>query len=406
MLDWLYARQTRYTPGLDRVRSLLARLDHPEDAFKALLIGGTNGKGSTARALASILRAEGYRVGLYTSPHLVRFNERIAVDEEEIPDHELFSLLEGIRPHAEAVGASFFEITTALAFLHFARSRVEVAVLEVGLGGRLDATNALDPLLSVVTNVGHDHLEALGPTLRDVAREKAGIFRPHRPALTGAKGEALEEIRRHAHALKAPLYVLGEGVVLQEVEPTLGGIAFALWFPEGERRFWAPLLGRHQAENLALSILAARLLGASWKGVEEGLARVKNPGRLERRGSLILDGAHNPEGAWALRKALEEHRLLPSALVLAFSRDKDHRGMAEALRDLGPVVLTRYTSERSASPEDLLPLFPRAVVEKDPLRAVEKARALAPRVVVAGSLFLVGEVLRRLSGLPPEERYQ
>ena len=147
---------------------------------------------------------------------------------------------------------------------------------------------------------------------------------------------------------------------------------------------------------------AARLLGASWASVERGLAKVENPGRLERLGDLILDGAHNPEGAFALRRALLDHGLLP----VAFSREKDHRKMAEALRGLGPVVLTRYASSRSMPPSELLPLFPGALVEEDPFRAIERARTLAPRVVVTGSLFLVGEVHRGLRGLPPEERYQ
>ncbi len=405
MLDWLYARQSLFTPGLERMEALLSRLGHPEEAFPAALVGGTNGKGSVARALFAILREEGLRVGLYTSPHLVRFHERVGVDGQEIPDALLKALLAELRPHAEAVGASFFEIATALAFLHFARQGVEFAVLEVGLGGRLDATNALDPQLSIVTNVGHDHLEVLGPTLRDVAREKAGILRPHRPALTGAKGEALQVFKEEADRLQAPLYVLGEGIGLEAVEPLQEGVAFTLVFG-GKKRLFAPLLGRHQAENLALAAVAARLLGASWASVERGLTKVQNPGRLERLGDLILDGAHNPEGAWALRQALMDHGLLPAAFVLAFSREKDHRKMAEALRGLGPVVLTRYASSRSMPPSELLPLFPGALVEEDPFRAIERARTLAPRVVVTGSLFLVGEVHRRLRGLPPEERYQ
>ncbi|KGQ22380.1 bifunctional folylpolyglutamate synthase/dihydrofolate synthase [Thermus filiformis] len=405
MLDWLYARQTLFTPGLERVKALLSRLGHPEEAFPAVLVGGTNGKGSAARALAAILREEGFRVGLYTSPHLVRFHERIAVDGREIPDAHLQALLEEVRPHAEAVGASFFEAATATAFLYFARLGVELAVLEVGLGGRLDATNAATPLVSVVTNVGHDHLEVLGPTLADVAREKAGILRPHCPALTAARGEALSVLKAEAARLGTPLYVLGEGVGLEGVTTSPEGVAFTLVFGE-RRRLFAPLFGRHQAENLALAAAAARLLGASWSSVERGLARVENPGRLQRVSGLLLDGAHNPEGAWALRQALHDHGLLPAALVLAFSREKDHRGMAEALRGLGPVVLTRYASRRSLPPAELLPLFPGARVEEDPFRAIEEARGLAPNVVVAGSLFLVGQVLRGLAGLPPEERYQ
>ncbi|WP_117237834.1 bifunctional folylpolyglutamate synthase/dihydrofolate synthase [Thermus sediminis] len=411
-LAWLYARQEVVTPGLERIWALLTRLGHPEEAYPAVLVGGTNGKGSVARTLAALLEEAGLRVGLYTSPHLVEFSERIQVSGRPIPEGRLKALLEEVRPHAEVLGASFFEIATATALLHFAREGVEFAVLEVGLGGRLDATNAAEPLLSVVTNIGHDHLEVLGPTLKDVAREKAGIFRMGVPALTAARGEGLLALREEAQARGAPLWVLGEDFQVEGVKPFSKGLGFTLRLPKtGEfRPLRTGLLGPHQAENLALSALSGRLLGASWEAVERGLLKAENPGRLQRlshgRGELILDGAHNPEGAFALREALRFHGLLPAAFVLAFSREKDHAAMAEALRGLGPVVLTRYASPRSQDPRALLPLFPGAWLEEDSLRAIERAFGLAGRVVVAGSLYLVGEVLRGLRGLPPEERWQ
>jgi dihydrofolate synthase/folylpolyglutamate synthase len=411
-LAWLYARQSAVTLGLERIRPLLARLGQPEEAYPAVLVGGTNGKGSVARALAAILEEAGLRVGLYTSPHLVRFSERVQVQGSPIPEEKLLALLEEVRPHAEALGASFFEVATALALLHFAREGVELAVLEVGLGGRLDATNAAEPVLSVVTNIGHDHLEVLGPTLKDVAREKAGIFRKGVPALTAARGEGLAALKAEARARGTPLWVLGEDFGVGDLEALEEGLGFTLYLPRTgeERPFRARLLGPHQAENLALAALAGRLLGASWEAVERGLLRAENPGRLQRLPhggkELILDGAHNPEGALALKEALRFHGLLPAALVLAFSRDKDHAAMAEALKGLGPVVLTRYASPRSQDPRALLPLFPGALLEEDPLKALARAFGLADRAVVAGSLYLVGEVLRALKGLPPEERWQ
>jgi len=411
-LAWLFARQGVVTPGLERIQGLLARLGHPEEAYPVALIGGTNGKGSASRALAASLEEAGLKVGLYTSPHLVVFSERIQVSGRPIPEGKLLALLEEVRPLAEPLGASFFEIATALALLHFAREGVELAVLEVGLGGRLDATNAAEPILSVVTNIGHDHLEVLGPTLRDVAREKAGIFRKGVPALTAARGEGLTTLQEEAKARGAPLWVLGEDFQVEEVQALPQGLGFSLRLHRtGEVRFLkTPLLGAHQAENLALAALSGRLLGASWEAVERGLLKAENPGRLQRLphggGELILDGAHNPEGALALREALRFHGLLPAAFVLAFSREKDHAAMAEALRGLAPVVLTRYASPRSQDPKALLPLFPGAWVEEDPLKAIERAFGLADRAVVAGSLYLVGEVLRALKGLPPEERWQ
>ncbi|WP_038048753.1 bifunctional folylpolyglutamate synthase/dihydrofolate synthase [Thermus caliditerrae] len=410
-LAWLYARQGAVVLGLERIQALLRLLGDPQEAYPVALVGGTNGKGTTARALAAVLQETGLKVGLYTSPHLVEFRERVAIQGKPIPQKTLLSLLEEIRPKAEALGASFFEIATALALLHFAREGVEFAVLEVGLGGRLDASNATEPVLSIVTNVGHDHQELLGPTLRDVAREKAGIFRKAIPALTAAKGEGLAELRERARALGTPLWVLGEAFALLGVEPLGEGLAFRLQLGKEERAFQTRLLGPHQAENLALAAVGGRLLGAPWEAVEKALARVENPGRLERLPwpggkELLLDGAHNPEGALALKEALRFHGLWPAALVLALSREKDHAAMAEALRGLGPVVLTRYRSPRSADPNALLPLFPGAFVEEEPPKALERAFTLADRVVVAGSLYLVGEVKRALWGLPPEERWQ
>ncbi|WP_337844401.1 folylpolyglutamate synthase/dihydrofolate synthase family protein [Thermus sp.] len=410
-LAWLYARQRLFSPGLERVRALLARLGDPQGAYPVALVGGTNGKGSAARALAAILEEAGLKVGLYTSPHLVDFRERIAVQGAWIPEGHLRALLEEVRPHAEALGASFFEIATATALLHFAREGVGFAVLEVGLGGRLDATNAAEPQLSIVTNIGHDHLEVLGPTLREVAREKAGIFRKGVPALTAARGEGLLALKEEARARGTPLSVLGEDFFVEGVCPLPQGLAFTLQAGGERLSLKTPLLGPHQAENLALAALGGLLLGAGREAVARGVARAENPGRLQRLplgkgGEVVLDGAHNPEGAWALRAALQAHGLLPSALVLGFSRDKDHPALAEAFRGLGPVVLTRYASPRSQDPKALLPLFPGAHVEDEPLKALEKALALAPRVVVAGSLYLVGEVLRGLKGLPPEERWQ
>lgn len=410
-LAWLYARQGEVKPGLERIQALLVRLGNPQEAYPVALIGGTNGKGTTARALAAILEEAGLRVGLYTSPHLVDFQERISVQGQAIPKDRLLVLLEEVRPLAEALEASFFEVATAVALLHFAREGVGFAVLEVGLGGRFDATNVAEPLLSVVTNIGHDHLEILGPTLRDVAREKAGIFRQGVPAITAARGEGLEELRERARAMGTPLWVLGEEFSLLGVEALGEGLAFRLRIRGEERTFRTRLFGPHQAENLALAAVSGKLLGAGWEAVEKGLLRAENPGRLERLPwpggkELLLDGAHNPEGAWALRQALRFHGLLPAALVLGFSREKDHRAMAEALKGLGPVVLTRYASPRSQDPRALLPLFPGALVEEEPLKAVERAFTLENRVVVAGSLYLVGEVKRALLGLPPEERWQ
>lgn len=412
-LEWLYTQQRFNKPGLERIRELLARLDHPERAYRCVLVGGTNGKGSTTLALAEILRAAGYRVGRYISPHVVRFHERMEVNGGEISEGELEALLSELRPLAEEIGASFFETATAAALLHFKRAGVEWAVLEVGLGGRFDATNAVEPELSIVTNIGLDHTEILGPTLGQIALEKAGIFRPGKLALSGAQGEGLETLRQKAAQLGSKLRVLGEDFWLREVQPLPEGLVFTLE-DQTLHRFRTPLLGVHQARNLALAIEAARALEVPWEAIAQGLADLQHPGRLERVkatpfGDLLLDGAHNPDGAVALRQALEDH--FPHtelALVLALSQDKDAASIAAALdlQRYSKVVLTRYHSPRSRPPAELLPYFPGALTAEPPAEALRLAQRIEGITVVAGSLYLVGEVKRLLLGLPPEERWQ
>jgi len=401
ILDWLYSRRRMgIRPGLGRVRVLLDRLGHPERTFRAVLVAGTNGKGSTARALAAMLAADGRRTGRFLSPHLERYTERIAVDGREIPEVALERLLGRVRPHAEAVGATFFEVTTALAFLYFAEEGVEWAVLEVGLGGRLDATNAKDPALSIVTRIAADHTAFLGRNLTAIAGEKAGIFRSGIPALTAATGEGLAALLEAARLRGTPLVPVRPAFARTGPE----GIRFGL---EG-RVYQAPLLGRHQAENLALAVAAARRLGVGEPAIRRGLDALENPGRLEHLPPFLLDAAHNPDGAAALVAALADH--FPGrrrVLVFAASRDKDHPGMARALAAGGfeTVYLTRYPGERSADPGALAPLFPGSVVITDPLEAVRVATRRHPGalVVVAGSIFLLAAVrpwVRGRGGFP------
>jgi len=396
----LLERLTRrgITPGLERIRGLLARLDHPERAFRIVLVGGTNGKGSTARALARILQVAGERVGLFTSPHLLDVRERIEVDGVAIERTSFDAGLARIEPLLEAVDASYFEALTALALLHFAELGVTTAVLEVGLGGRFDAVNATDPVLSIVTNVTLDHTDWLGPTLAHVAREKAGILRPGRPALTAATGEGARFLAAAARA---------RGVRLQRVSATHVeahgyGVAFAL---DGGV-YAAPLMGRHQAANLALAVRAARKLGADGAALRAGLAAVRHPGRLEYRAAerLLLDGAHNPAGARALARALADYFPgSPKILVCAASRDKDVSGMAAALAPAFEAVwLTRYPDARAADPAALARFFPQARIEPDPHAALERALQARPPgglVVVAGSLYLLGALMRQSAGL-------
>ncbi len=402
-LEGLLRRGVR--PGLERTSEILARLDNPERAFRVVLVGGSNGKGSTARALAAILAAAGVRTGLYTSPHLLRFTERIVVAGREADEAELEDLLEQIWPHVEAVGASYFEAATVLALAYFAQRGVELAVLEVGLGGRFDAVNATDPELSLITNLSLEHTDWLGPTLAHIAREKAGIMRPGRRVLGAATGLAAELLAAEARRRDARL----EFVRPRMVQPDAYGVDFSL----AGSRYHGALMGRFQATNLALAARAAQLLEVGESAVREGLLAVQNPGRLSYhpKERLLCDGAHNPAGARALAQALADYfPASPKTLVFAVSAGKDAAAMAAALEPhIGRVLLTAYPGERSRDPLELLPYFPGAEVVLDPSLALERAQVGRPPgglVVAAGSLYLLAALARKRAGLPVERRSQ
>ena len=395
-LAWLEALgPQRIRPGLDRTRALLASLGRPERNLRSVLVAGTNGKGSTTAALSAILAAAGVKAGLYTSPHLVRVTERIRIGEEDVPEALLDRTLALVAAVAGPGDRSptYFEALTVAALELFRRARVEVAVLEVGIGGRLDATNVVEPEISVVTNVGADHLEVLGPSLADVAREKAGVFRRGQPALVGASGsppEAREALRAEAART---------GARLVEVPPS----------DRWEEIF--PLPGAHQRENAALAVAAARALAPlTEEAILRGLRAVRWRGRLQRvaragRRPLLLDGAHNPDGARALAAHLDEQGLSGRVdLLFGAMGDKNVEGIAgPLLARARRVVFAAVDSPRAAPAESLRQRLGRA----DAGAAASVAEALAwldadgpgaPPVLVAGSLYLVGEALRLLEG--------
>lgn len=406
-LDWLFARQ-RFgaQPGLARVAALLKRLGEPQTAFRTVLVGGTNGKGSTAATLASILTARGERGGLFTSPHLTRFAERFVVGGQEPPEDTVGHALRHLRPHAEALEASFFETVTALGCLLFAESGVTTAVMEVGLGGRLDATNVLDPVLSVITGVALDHTEVLGTTLEAIAGEKAGILRAGRPAVTGVDAPLVPRLE----AQGADLWALGRELTLEAQPRGWEGWEVRLALPDTRLDFRTPLLGAHGARNAALAAAAAWRLGVDGQAIGAGAAGVRWPGRLEalawRGGRILLDGAHNPDGARALAAALRGLGVERVPVVFGAASDKDVAGVAAALREVASeVILTRAVlSPRAAAPADLAPHFAGL-----PLRlsaSPAEALALLPPglAVVCGSLYLIGEVRPLLLGEAGEAR--
>jgi dihydrofolate synthase/folylpolyglutamate synthase len=402
--------------GLETMVALMRRLGDPQDRYRSLHIGGTNGKGSTAAMTAAILQAAGYRVGLYTSPHLVEFRERIRVNGAMIPEAEVARLADLIRRVAEGgLSPTFFETTTAIALHYFADAHVDVAVLEVGLGGRFDATNIVRPLACAITTIAMDHEEYLGHSLSAIAYEKAGIIKSNVPVVSGRiEGEAFDSIDGVARERKAPVLRLGG-------EFTMTGTSQRCSYASQTARYddlSTALSGAYQLDNAACAIALTEAAGVSTlrvgeQAVRQGLASVHWEGRLETVGRnpvLLLDGAHNPGGAAVLAAHLRSMKEADSSarviLVVGMMRDKDHRGFAEPFAGVADrVILTQIDFPRSARAEDLRrelhDMYPSAWAVASSSEAVAAAkRAAAPHdvVCVTGSLMLIGEVKAALRG--------
>jgi dihydrofolate synthase/folylpolyglutamate synthase len=375
-------------------------------------VAGSNGKGSTSSFLAAMARAAGLKVGLYTSPHLESVRERIRLDGRCISEEDLGSDLDRIVRTAPQE-PTYFEAVTAAAFLAFAREKVDLAVVEVGMGGRLDATNVCEPLLSLVTSISLEHQEHLGDTLALIAREKAGIFRPGRPALAWVEEpEAAGSLKTVAAEVGTPLRFGQDLSTVVEVVPEgWGGQRVKLRTPKGEHDLRIDLPGAHQVRNLGLAVLAAEELGLAPQAIAQGAQSARWPGRLERvdlpdGGRVLLDAAHNAEGSEVLAGFLAT--LLGKAdLLFGVLADKDVSGMIHRLAPLvDRIVLTTPPSDRARQPEEVAALLPHRAVEVEPDLGAALDRALVPggTLVACGSIFLVGEVRRRLRerfGVPP-----
>ena len=359
-----------YRPGLDRINALMDAMGRPHEAFRSVHVAGTNGKGSTASMLAAILAAAGYRTGLHTSPHLFHVTERMRLDGQPAPAAWLEAAVQRYQRVFDAAQPSFFEATVALSLLYFAEEGADAAVVEVGLGGRLDATNVLQPTLSIITTLGRDHAELLGDTFAEIAREKGGIIKPGVPALTAAAPpEATAVLRRIAAAQGAPLHELDKEVRVDVDKSTLRGLTLCLQTPA--RRYDAlrvELAGAHQQTNVALAVRAAELLQLSPEAIRTGLQDVRRRaglrGRLEvvqEAPLVVADVAHNPEGLAAtlaaLRPALQKGggRL---TVLFGVMRDKDVDAMLDLLAEAGAIVCpVPLESERALPPEALADLL-------------------------------------------------
>jgi dihydrofolate synthase / folylpolyglutamate synthase len=397
-------------PGLERIEALLDALGRPERAYTLAQIGGTNGKGSTSAMLAAMLKADGRRVGLFTSPHLVSFRERIRVDGEAIPEDAVVDGVEALGTLVARVDATVFEATTALGLDHFARERVDVAVLEVGLGGRVDSTTVGRPVVAALGPIDFDHREFLGDTLSAIATEKAAIFRSGVAVSSVQPPEAAAVVVAHAARAGVPLLMEGRDLAVTLRERSLTGQRIDCtgpgWRLDDVR---LPLLGAYQPGNALLAVTAARVLQVSERGIREGLLRVRWPGRFEVRrrpgGWLVLDGAHNPAGARALAASLDAYfGDASTTLVFGVLRDKDASGiLAPLLGRIGRVILTASPGPRARPPAELRALVP-APLPVATAPSISEALALAeappaPAVVcVAGSLALVGAALGHLDG--------
>ena len=427
--DYEKMQRVRYnadTFNLDRMRRLLEALGRPERDLVSVHVAGTKGKGSTAAMLHAIAMAAGLKTGLYTSPHLVDIRERIRVGSEDISSGALRRLIEVARPHIERFRAAddpptFFEIFTALAFRHFADAGTDLVVAEVGLGGRLDATNVLAPEVSVLTAISIDHTHQLGDTLRAIAAEKAGIIKPGVPVVSQPQPrEALEVIEEACRTAEAPLLVIGREVTYEWAPASEGGRAggrLAVRTPQATYDgLFVPLMGEHQALNASAAIAAAEwvrpLAGRlTPETVRRALGEVRWPGRMEwlpGRPDWLLDGAHNRASMERLTEGLSRHFPgRPMVFVFASAADKDVDGMLTVLAERAgdaPVVFTRTDNPRAADPADLAARFRRfggrtSETAANVSAAVAAARHLAgpgKLVVVCGSLYLVGEAKRIL----------
>ena len=436
---------------LAHMRVLLEAMQHPERRFPSVLIAGTNGKGSTAATLASILHASGLKTGLYTSPHLIRINERIRVNGQEIGDDEFARLHAEVDAAAEKLAErgvlpwhpSFFEMMTAIAFEHFAREKVEIAVLEVGMGGRLDATNVVEPRISVITDISLDHQKFLGNTVGEIAREKVGIIRaggvvvtlPQQPEANDVIGNTILELG--ARGVSAVAYVPPVSPGSADYLVANGGKALRADGTKEEPKdakyiyryplnvmahqivVETALVGRHQLRNVALAIAAAEELSKQGfsaitpQTIESGIRETRWPGRFQVMTAqagwpeIVLDVAHNPAGAWALRSALSErYGDRPLLFVFGAMRDKAISEMTEILFPLAELVIaTRAENPRSATPEEIQQAGSRTGAEialaADAASALQQARAWAAAkpgaiIVVTGSIYLVGEAMQAL----------
>ena len=399
--------------NLDRMRALLAELGNPQDRYPTVHVAGTKGKGSVCALIASGLHAAGLRVGLYTSPHLLDYTERIQIDASPVSHADLVALVEAIRPAVARIPKlTTFEITTALAFMHFAGQHVDAAVIEVGLGGRLDATNVLLPRVTVITSLSYDHMAVLGNTLAQIAHEKAGIIKPGVPVISAPqKDEALQVLVQAAAQRNSPFTLVGRDITFRPITHSLDGQTLKVQNGEDVYAFTIPLLGTHQVQNAAVAAAAlwslrGQRIGIPDAAIEKGFSQVKWPARFEvirRDPPVIFDSAHNQDSFARLRQALDDY--FPGRqvyLVFGASEDKNIPGMfAEIKPRVRQMLISKSFHPRALDPVKIQDLARQAGIPNEIMPSVEAAfsRALEMSendgsiVLSAGSMFVTAEVM-------------
>lgn len=391
--------------GLDNIKWILNKIGNPHEFLKTVHIGGTNGKGSVAAMLSYILKDAGYKVGKYTSPHLVSFTERITINEERITEAEVADFVVHIRENIDGVDSkrtfTFFDFTTALAFEYFYKNDVDIALIEVGLGGRLDSTNVVNPLVSVITNVAFDHMDYLGEDIPRIAREKAGIVKKGVPVVTGAQDLAARIIEETGKMNNSPVYIMGRDFSYEKKgDQTMSYSGLSIRLDD----LFINLNGDYQFGNAATAICTAELLsmigfGMDQRAVYSGLSQVIWPGRLEivkENPTIILDGAHNVDGVKSLVNFIKDK--FPGrrrVLIFGVMKDKEYAKMlGEIIPFVDEVIFTSSTNERALLPESMKEFAPRAIVAENPAWALKKAKSIMNEndvIVITGSLYLVGE---------------
>jgi len=398
--------------GLERISYIAKKLDNPNKNYKIVHVAGTNGKGSVCKFLASILSESGYKTGCYISPHIQRFSERITIDNKEISDEKIASLVEKIKPIVEEMiknndTPTFFEIVTAMAFQYFSDEKVDFAVVEVGLGGKYDATNIVEPMVSVITNITLEHTDVLGKKIQDIALQKSGIIKDGVAVVTAAEGDALDIINNATVEKNASINIINEKMWKRK-SFDLGGQEFHIKGTLADYNVKTSMLGKHQGGNISLAIATVENLQMNGiyipeTSIAEGVAKATNPGRLEivqHNPIVLLDGAHNPAGISTLKEALNDFEHDKLIIVLGILSDKDVNSMLSIIvPGADTIVVTKSHGSRASEPTKLKEMiekvgYKKNIIVKDQIPdAIKYAKSIAKKddlICVTGSLFTVG----------------